>query len=459
MAALNKNTAGKVKARVMSGVGKDGRKLTFEELQPDIQRLLDYASTMQGPNQSSWRAKLTSELNVRINELERERMDTAMANVSHAAYSQDMRIEAMQQKFQKAENVFQELKESMDAVSGGHEDLHETIDNAVDQHQTSSRSTDCMAQLMGNQCDAAAAETQVRDVEERARLEDSLVLLDTVEELEKGRKDDEKKLKGMDKTIKGVEKTNRDLSKQLEQTVKTNYVTKQEVLQRLSPTSLAKSSELAKELADKDKELSKQREATMKMKRKLQVHNRAHLAKRSMRDRNAAPTEYFSCTEGTATPKEDILCAAEGNGDATPTEGIISCKQGNAKEEPKETDDSKEVVKELQVTKEEESEEEESGEEESEEEESEEEESEEEEFAKGLEKEIEMKSEEQEYVQNRYGCMHTESNDCTHSDVAIPLPDYTMGIVQAPVLSTELQKLLALEEQTHSTAEVFEPEG
>ena len=259
MAALNKNTAGKVKARVMSGVGKDGRKLTFEELQPDIQRLLDYASTMQGPNQSSWRAKLTSELNVRINELERERMDTALANVSQAAYSQDMRIEAMQQKFQKAENVFQELKESMDAVSGGHEDLHETIDNAVDQHQTSSRSTDCMAQLMGNQCDAAAAETQVRDVEERARLEDSLVLLDTVEELEKGRKDDEKKLKGMDKTIKGVEKTNRDLSKQLEQTVKTNYVTKQEVLQRLSPTSLAKSSELAKELADKDNELSKQR--------------------------------------------------------------------------------------------------------------------------------------------------------------------------------------------------------
>ena len=447
----------------MSGVGKDGRKLTFEELQPDIQRLLDYASTMQGPNQSSWRAKLTSELNVRINELERERMDTAMANVSHAALSQDMRIEAMQQKFQKAENVFQELKESMDAVSGGHEDLHETIDNAVDQHQTSSRSTDCMAQLMGNQCDAAAAETQVRDVEERARLEDSLVLLDTVEELEKGRKDDEKKLKGMDKTIKGVEK-------KLEQTLKTNYVSKQEVLQRLSPTSLAKSSELAKQLADKDKELSKQREATMKMKRKLQVHNRAHLAKRSMRDRNAAPTEYFSCTEGTATPKEDILCAAEGNatemkernqealpldneevkaslldGDATPTEGIISCKQGNAKEEPKETDDSKEVVKELQVTKEEESEEEESGEEESEEEESEEEESEEEEFVKGLEKEIEMKSEEQEYVQNRYGCMHTESNDCTHSDVAIPLPDYTMGVAQAPVHNAMLQQLMALE--------------
>ena len=95
------NTAGKVKARVMSGMDKDGRKLSFEELQPDIQRLLDYASTMQGSNQSSWRAKLTSELNVRIKQLERERMGTAMGNVSHVASSQIMNIENMNQKIQK----------------------------------------------------------------------------------------------------------------------------------------------------------------------------------------------------------------------------------------------------------------------------------------------------------------------------------------------------------------------
>ena len=85
----------------MSGVDKGGRKLSFEELQPDIQRLLDYDSTMQGSNQSSYRAKLTSELNVRINQLERGRMDTAMGNVSHAASSQSMNIENMNQKIQK----------------------------------------------------------------------------------------------------------------------------------------------------------------------------------------------------------------------------------------------------------------------------------------------------------------------------------------------------------------------
>ena len=136
MASLNKNTAGKVKARVMSGVDKGGRQLSLEELQPDIQRLLDYASTMQGPNQSSWRAKLTSELNVRINQLERERMDTAMGNVSHAASSQDVRIDAMKQKFKEAMETFvQDVQDSMDEVSSGHQDLHASIDAAVDQHQ------------------------------------------------------------------------------------------------------------------------------------------------------------------------------------------------------------------------------------------------------------------------------------------------------------------------------------
>ena len=83
------------------GVDKGGRELSFEELQPDIQRLLDYAAANQGQNQNAYMAKLTSELNVRINQLERERMDTAMGNVSHATYSQHMNIENMNQEFQK----------------------------------------------------------------------------------------------------------------------------------------------------------------------------------------------------------------------------------------------------------------------------------------------------------------------------------------------------------------------
>ena len=106
------------------------------------------------------------------------------------------------------------------------------------------------------------------------------------------------------------------MSAKLQNSLVDNYKTKQVVLNRLAPTSLAESSELAhevakknKELADKDKELSKQREATLKMKRKLQVNKQAHLAKRAMRNQETAPTEYFSCTEGTSTPNKGIVCA------------------------------------------------------------------------------------------------------------------------------------------------------
>ena len=81
MAALNKNTAGKVKARVMSGKDASGRILTFEELEPDFQRLLDYAETMQGPNNSVYRAKLTSEVNTRMLQLKQERVDVALTAV------------------------------------------------------------------------------------------------------------------------------------------------------------------------------------------------------------------------------------------------------------------------------------------------------------------------------------------------------------------------------------------
>ena len=81
----------------------------------------------------------------------------------------------------------------------------------------------------------------------------------------------------------------------------------------------------------------------------------------------------------------------------------------------------------------------------------------------------------QEYAQKSYGCMRTEPGDCTHSDGAFALPDYTLGVVQAdgqnavqangqnasqaPVLSAQLQKYIALEDQTNSTDGGLEPEG
>ena len=178
MAALNKTTAPRVKARVMSGVNKGGKKLSFEELQPDIQRLLDYANTMQGPNQRAYRAKLTSELNVRIHELERERMDAALGNVSQASSSQGVRIDVMKQQFQEATDLMQNVQESMGEVSSGHQDLHESVDAAVDQHQTSNTSNDDMANLMGTQCHAAAVESKMHDDQSMDTLEDSLVLMD-----------------------------------------------------------------------------------------------------------------------------------------------------------------------------------------------------------------------------------------------------------------------------------------
>ena len=131
-------------------------------------------------------------------------------------------------------------------MTDGHEDLHETGDAAVDQHQTSSRSTDCMAQLMGSQCDAAASESQVRGDQEQKMLEDTLVLMDDNEKLQKGHEDDKKKLKSLAKTVQDAANANQDLSEQLEHSLVFNYKNKQEVLKRLAPTSLAESSELAK---------------------------------------------------------------------------------------------------------------------------------------------------------------------------------------------------------------------
>ena len=138
-----------------------------------------------------------------------------------------------------------------------------------------------------------------------------------------------------------------------------------------------------------------------------------------------ASADYFSCTE-CATPLPDA--------DATPTEGLVSCEQGVVKPESQAESAKEESKSEPESAKEE------------------------------SESESEPK---QEYAQKSYGCMRTEPGDCTHSDGAFALPDYTLGVVQtdgknaaqAPVLSAELQKLLALEEQTHSTAEVLEPEG
>ena len=105
------------------------------------------------------------------------------------------------------------------------------------------------------------------------------------------------------------------------------------------------------------------------------------------------------------------------DGDATPTEGMISCKQGVDKEESEEESPKEELEKESEIEP------------------------------------------EKEYAQKVYGCAHKESDDCTHSDVTVTLPDYTMGVAQAPVHNAMLQQLMALEQQTHSTAETLEPEG
>ena len=103
----------------MSGQDASGRVLTFEELQPDIDRLLDYAQTMDGPNQSAYRAKLTSEVNVRVQQLRQTRMDLALTAVSKATYDQDANIEAVGQTVGVLATAVQHVQERLEVVRNG----------------------------------------------------------------------------------------------------------------------------------------------------------------------------------------------------------------------------------------------------------------------------------------------------------------------------------------------------
>ena len=154
--------------------------------------------------------------------------------------------------------------------------------------------------------------------------------------------------------------------------------------------------------------------------------------------------------------EEDFMSCTEhgcehGNNEETPTEGATDVKLAEVKEEqqePEPTEGNLVDVNPTEVEEKTESELEEESEEELEEE------------SEESEKESEKFEDEpeQEYAQKSYGCMHKES-DHRESDVAFSLPDYTMGVVQAPVHNAMLQQLMALEQQTHSTAETLEPEG
>ena len=157
---------------------------------------------------------------------------------------------------------------------------------------------------------------------------------------------------------------------------------------------------------------------------------------------NSNEEEFMSCTEHGRE---------HGNDEETPTEGAMDVKLAEVKEEqqePEPTEGNLVDVNPTEVEEKTESELEEESEEELEEE------------SEESEKESEKFEDEpeQEYAQKSYGCMHKES-DHRESDVAIALPDCTMGVVQAPVHNAELQRLMALEQQAHTTVEALEPEG
>ena len=227
-------------------------------------------------------------------------------------------------------------------------------------------------------------------------------------------------------TLQREKTTNTRLRTQLKLLKNDNYTEKAEVLKRLAPNycktvginqgELEDRANLEKRIAEQDKEIKE-------LKRQAQeagetdsgtnlpawdhpAKTKKTLAWRSQTTMTMPPAEYFSCAEGGAS----LLDA-----DATPTEGMISCEQGVVKDE-----------------------------------------SEEESAKEELESEIEP---EKEYAQKVYGCMRKESDDCTHSDVTVTLPDCTMGVAQAPIHNAELQRLMALEQQTHTTVEALEPEG
>ena len=115
---------------------------------------------MQGPKQSAYRSKLTSEINRRVQELNRDHMDAALGDISHAATNQGTRIEAVNQKFRALRAAFQEVDSSLSEVTDGHQDLHESIDDAVTIHQASNNVASNMSHLMEIQCETAVTEAQ-----------------------------------------------------------------------------------------------------------------------------------------------------------------------------------------------------------------------------------------------------------------------------------------------------------
>ena len=234
-----------------------------------------------------------------------------------------------------------------------------------------------------------------------------------------------------------------------------NYTEKAEVLKRLAPNycktvgidqgELEDRANLEKRIADQTKEIKElkrqaQEAGEMDSGTNLPAWDRqAKKPRLALTDNDdVVPTEYFSCAEGVGNPLEDgqvqeALPLEDGKvedqlltslleGDATPTEGMISCKQGVVNAESVKEESEEESVKEES------------------------------------EKESKMEPEE-DYAQKSYGCMHRESDDCTHSDDTVALPEYTMGVVRAPAHNAKLERLIALEQQTHFTAGTVEPEG
>ena len=76
MSSLTKHTAGKVKARVMSGKTSKGEPLTYNQLKPDIERLREYAQH----SSEKFGRKLIKQLDERVQVLEREEPESAGAS-------------------------------------------------------------------------------------------------------------------------------------------------------------------------------------------------------------------------------------------------------------------------------------------------------------------------------------------------------------------------------------------
>ena len=143
MPALNRTTAPKVLARVRSGKNASGRILTCEGLEPDFQRLLDYAETMQSPNNSVYRARLTSEVNTRMQRLKQERMDMALTAVGKATYDQGENIKAVGKKIDVLFTAAEDAQSSFSELRDGHHNIINAARKGAG-HQQEGRQGKCM---------------------------------------------------------------------------------------------------------------------------------------------------------------------------------------------------------------------------------------------------------------------------------------------------------------------------